>query len=54
MKVYVCYECYDNGCDVFRCVRKVVDSLDKALNWAISGDSLDLAEWRDYQTYGVA
>lgn len=53
MKVYVCYECYDNGCDVFRRVDKVVDTLVKATEWHDAGGTFAVDRWRVYESIEV-
>lgn len=48
MKVYLCYECHYDYCDVFRTLSKVVDDEAKALVWKedfIGNDN----EWREYE-----
>lgn len=48
MKVYICYECYYNYCDVFRTIVKVVDDEAKALIWKEEVEATD-REWREYE-----
>ena len=47
MKVYIGYQCYYDGCDVFRSVKKVFDDEVKALCWEEEFESSDY-EWREY------
>ena len=48
MKVYICYECYYNYCDVFRTIVKVVDDEVKALIWKEEAEATDRV-WREYE-----
>ena len=47
MKVYLCYDCYYNYCDVFKTVIKIFDDEVKALMWMEESVSTD-KEWREY------
>lgn len=54
MKVWLGYECYDNGCDIWKTVVKVFDDEVKALGWKeelVLGDAY--TEWREYSEMGV-
>lgn len=48
-KVYLGYECYYNGCDVWRTVVRVFDDEVKALVWKEEFVSEDPNEWREYK-----
>ena len=47
MKVFLCYQCYDNHCEIWRSVEKVVDCEVKALIWKEEFKST-ATEWREY------
>lgn len=50
MKVYLGYQCYYNGCDVFNSVTKVFDSEEKARAWVEEFLPNDPeAEFRNYE-----
>ena len=49
MKVFLGYECYYNGCDVWREVVRVFDDEAKALIWKEEFASEDPNEWREYK-----
>ena len=50
MKVYIGYECHNNGCDIFHHVAKVFDDEIKAFLWRedMIGDD---QEWREIQEW---
>lgn len=52
MKVYIGYECYYNGCDVWKHVDKVFDDEVKALVWAEDFKATE-QEWREYTKFEV-
>jgi hypothetical protein len=54
MQVCIGYECYDNGCDIWKTVAKVFDDEVKALIWKeelVLGDVY--TEWREYTKMDV-
>jgi len=61
MKVWIGFDCYDNGCDVHKTVKKVFDDEVKALLWSEDPDFLAAAErykdmpieWREYEEMEV-
>jgi hypothetical protein len=61
MKVWIGFDCYDNGCDVYNTVKKVFDDEVKALLWSEDPDFLAAAEryndtpieWREYEEMEV-
>jgi hypothetical protein len=52
VKVYLCYECDYNGCDVFKNIVKIVDDETKALVWKEEVEPTD-DFWREYKEYEV-
>ena len=48
-KVFVGYECYYDGCNVWRNVMRVFDDEVKALVWKEEFVSEDPNEWREYK-----
>jgi hypothetical protein len=54
MKVYIGYDCYDNGCDIWKTVVKVFDDEVKALIWKeTQPDNYNPSEWREYSEVEV-
>jgi hypothetical protein len=47
VKVWLCYDCYFNGCDEWKSVVKIVDDEVKALLWQEEVQNTD----RDYRYY---
>jgi hypothetical protein len=52
VKVWVGYECYYNGCDVWRSVKKIFDCEEKALVWQEDFETTEY-DWREYTEMGV-
>ena len=52
MKVYICYDCYYDECDIWRTVVKVYDDEMKALLWQEEVKATR-NEWREYETHTV-
>jgi hypothetical protein len=52
MTVYLCYQCYYNGCEQFDRVAQVVDSVEKAEEWAIAVDDTEW-EFRRFESVEV-
>lgn len=47
MKVYVCYECYYDYCEIWKLVMKVFDCEVKALVWKEEVEATE-TDWREY------
>lgn len=52
MRVYICYECYYNSCDVFKTLTRVFDDEVKALVWKEEFASTK-RDWREYEEVEV-
>lgn len=48
MKVWVGYECYDNGCDIFRVVEVIFGSEEAAKDWKYGVFPTEYS-WREYE-----
>lgn len=53
MKVYLGYECYYNGCEIFKYVVTVFDDETKAFVWKDEFKSDDPDEFREYEEFEV-
>ena len=49
MKIYLCKECYYDGCNTWRTVVKVFDDEVKALVWKEEYFTTYPDEWREYE-----
>lgn len=52
VKVYLCYECDYNGCDVFKNIVKIVDEGEKAVEWCMEIEHTEY-NWREYHEHWV-